>query len=169
MGEGVNYFHELQKTLSAIDPTPLVDFVRGCEGTLWLAGNGGSASTAQHWACDLSKAAGRRVQALGCNTAVLTAWANDDDYSVALSNELLFVQRPGDRLLCLSCSGTSPNITTLLRQAWLLKLPRAIITGRADVWPTPVDLVVNVPHTDYGILEDSMSAIGHWLTKELSA
>jgi hypothetical protein len=38
-----------------------------------------------------------------------------------------------------------------------------------DVWPTPMSLVVNVPHTDYGILEDSMSAIGHWLTKELSA
>jgi D-sedoheptulose 7-phosphate isomerase len=165
----MNYFHELQKTLSAIDPTPLLDFVKSCEGTLWLAGNGGSASTAQHWACDLSKAAGRRVQALGSNPAVLTAWANDDAYGVALAKELAILARPNDALICLSCSGTSRNITTLLRQAWLLKMPRAIITGRADVWPTPMSLVVNVPHTDYGILEDSMSAIGHWLTKELSA
>jgi len=163
----VNYFHELQKTLSAIDPTPLLDFVRGCEGTLWLAGNGGSASTAQHWACDLSKAAGRRVQAMGCNTAVLTAWANDEGYETALARELATLARPGDRVLCLSCSGTSPNIGTLLRQAWLLKLPRAIVTGRADVWPTPMSLVITVPHTDYGIIEDATSAIGHWLTQEL--
>ena len=76
----MNYFHELQKTISQIDPSPLIDFVRDCQGTLWIAGNGGSASTAQHWACDLSKAAGRRVQALGSNPAVLTALANDKGY-----------------------------------------------------------------------------------------
>ena len=163
----MNYFHELQIALSKIDPAPLVPFIRACEGTLWLAGNGGSASAAQHWACDLSKAAGRRVQALGSNPAVLTAWANDDGYDVALARELEIAARDGDRLICLSCSGTSRNIVTLLRQAWLLKLPRAIVTGRANVWLTPVDLVVNVPHVHYGILEDSMSAIGHWLTEEL--
>ena len=163
----MNYFHELQKTLGQIDPAPLLDFIRGCEGTLWLAGNGGSASTAQHWACDLSKAAGRRVQALGANSAVLTAWANDDDYSVALARELERAFRPGDALICISCSGTSKNITTLLRQAWLFKLKRAIVTGSGSVWPTPVDVVVNVPHTHYGIIEDCHLAIGHWLTEEL--
>lgn len=163
----MNYFHELQKTLGSIDPSPLIPFVRGCEGTLWLAGNGGSASTAQHWACDLSKAAGRRVQALGTNSAVLTAWANDDDYGLALARELESLHRDGDRLICLSCSGTSKNIVTLLRQAWLLKMPRLVVTGRHNVWPTPVDLVVNVPHAHYGILEDAMLAIGHWLTEEL--
>lgn len=163
----MNYFRELQKTLGQIDPTPLLDFVKGCQGTLWLAGNGGSASTAQHWACDLSKAAGRRVQALGSNPAVLTAWANDDAYSVALARELERLARPDDRVIALSCSGTSGNITTLLRQAWLLKLPRAILTGRANIYPTPIDLLISIPHSGYGILEDSMSAIGHWLTEEL--
>lgn len=163
----MTYFDELQQVLSRIDPSPLLAFVRGCEGTLWLAGNGGSASTAQHWACDLSKAAGRRVQALGSNSAVLTAWANDDDYGVALAREFEHAARLGDRLICLSCSGTSKNITTLLRAAWLLHVPRAIVTGRGNVWPTPVELVVNVPHHEYGIIEDATSAIGHWLTEAL--
>lgn len=163
----MKYFDELASTLARLDPTPLLDFVRGCEGTLWVAGNGGSASVAQHWACDLSKAAGRRVQALGNNPAVLTAYANDDSYMGALALELNSLARDDDRVICLSCSGTSPNITTLLRQAWLMQLPRAIVTGRGTGWPTPVDLVVNVPHGDYGILEDAMSAIGHWLTEEL--
>jgi len=165
----VNYIHELQIALSAIDPSPLVPFVRGCQGTLWIAGNGGSASTAQHWACDLSKAAQRRVQALGCNSAVLTAYANDEDYSVALAREFENVARTDDRLICLSCSGTSKNIITLLRQAWLLHIPRLIVTGKTTVYPTPVDLIINIPHTHYGVLEDTMSAIGHWLTEELSS
>ena len=164
----MNYIHELQITLSKIDPSPLVPFVRGCEGTLWIAGNGGSAATAQHWACDLSKAAGRRVQALGCNTAVLTAYANDEDYGIALAREFETVARMDDRLICLSCSGTSKNIITLLRQAWLLKIPRLLVTGRNEAYPTPVDLVIHIPHADYGVLEDTTSAIGHWLTKELA-
>jgi D-sedoheptulose 7-phosphate isomerase len=165
----VNYLHELQITLSKIDPSSLVPFVRGCQGTLWLAGNGGSASTAQHWACDLSKAAGRRVQALGCNSAVLTAYANDEDYGLALAREFENVARPDDRLICLSCSGTSKNIITLLRQAWLLSIPRLIVTGKTTVYPTPVDLIINIPSTHYGVLEDTMSAMGHWLTEELTS
>lgn len=164
----MNYFHELQTTLGQLDPSPLLPFIRACEGTLWVAGNGGSAATAQHWACDLSKAANRRVQALGCNTAVLTAWANDDGYGIALAREFEMVARLDDALICLSCSGTSKNIITLLRQAWLLHIPRAIVTGKSNsIYPTPVDLFVNIPHAHYGVLEDSMSAIGHWLTEAL--
>jgi D-sedoheptulose 7-phosphate isomerase len=163
----VNYIEELTQVLARLDIAPLISFVQACEGTLWLAGNGGSASSAQHWACDLSKQAARRVQALGSNPAVLTAWANDEGYAVALAQEFKRVARMDDRLICLSCSGTSKNIITLLRSAWLLHIPRAIVTGRANVYPTPVDLVVNVPHTHYGIIEDCHLAIGHWLTEAL--
>ena len=164
----MNYFDELQRTLAQIDPSPLLPFARGCKGTLWLCGNGGSASTAQHWACDLSKAAGRRVQALGCNGAVLTAWAHDVDYESVFAMELTRMGRDGDALLCLSCSGTSPNILAVLRRAYSRDMPRALVTGRvapAD-WK-PFDVVVTVPHTHYGIIEDCHLAIGHWLTEEL--
>jgi len=163
----MNYVEELQQALSRLDIAPLLAFVEDCQGTLWLCGNGGSAACALHWACDLSKAAGRRVQALGSNPAVLTAYANDEHYSTALARELERLAREGDRLICLSCSGTSPNIVTVLRQAWLLKLPRAIVTGKRSVWPTPVDIVVNVPHDHYGVLEDCFGVIGHLLTEAL--
>jgi len=164
----MTYFDELHQTLSRVDPTPLLDFVRGCEGTLWLAGNGGSAATAQHWACDLSKAAGRRVQALGCNSAVLTAWANDVSYGEALAKEFEHSARPDDRIVCLSCSGRSPNMLALIGAALLYRVPHLLITGKdAPTYSRTPALVI--PHTDYGILEDSMSAIGHWLTKELCA
>lgn len=164
----MNYLEELQQAQSRLNPAPLLDFVQRCEGTLWIAGNGGSAAIAQHWACDLSKAAGRRVQALGCNSAVLTAWANDADYSDVLAMELTRLGRRGDALICLSCSGTSPNIVTVLRRAYTLEMPRALITGNRtpNDWK-PYDVVVNVPHTHYGIIEDCFSAIGHWLTEAL--
>jgi hypothetical protein len=42
----MTYFDELAQVLSRTDPAPLLDFVRGCEGTLWVAGNGGSADRA---------------------------------------------------------------------------------------------------------------------------
>jgi D-sedoheptulose 7-phosphate isomerase len=162
----MKYFDELSQVLSRLDPSPALDLARDCQGTLWLAGNGGSASTAQHWACDLSKAAGRRAVALGANSAVLTAWANDVSYSEALANELHTLARPGDALICLSCSGRSPNIIAVCAMALRHALPLLLITGRSA--PTYMDIpALTIPHDDYGILEDSMSAIGHWLTEEL--
>ena len=162
----MNYIHELQKTLGQIDPTPLVAFIQQCAGTLWLAGNGGSASTAQHWACDLSKQAGRRVQALGSNPAVLTAWANDESYGAALSRELERLAQPDDALLLISCSGKSGNITMLMSTALKRQLPCMLLSGMNA--PTYIGVPsVRVPHDHYGIIEDCHLAIGHWLTEEL--
>lgn len=166
----MNYLIDLAATLHKLDMVKLdalQALITRTKGTVWIAGNGGSAANALHWACDLSKAAGRRVQALGANPAVLTAWANDERYGSALAAELKAVARPDDSLICLSCSGTSENIVTLLRQAWLLKLPRALVTGQQMTWPTPIDVVVHIPHAHYGVLEDVTMAIGHYLTEQL--
>lgn len=158
----MNYIEELQQTLSRLDIAPLISFVRDCQGTLWLAGNGGSMATAQHWACDLSKAAGRRAQALGSNPAILTAWANDVSYARALAEELSVLVRDGDRLICLSCSGRSANIVQLLGEI----MPCYLITGaQSPTWAGVQTLTI--PHTHYGIIEDCHMAIGHWLSEAL--
>lgn len=146
----------------------LLDTTRAAGGTIWIAGNGGSMSTAQHWACDLSKAAGLRAQALGSNPAVLTAWANDTVYGQAFACELARMARPGDCLICLSCSGTSPNIVEALTQAAHMRIPSAIVTSAA--WENPLIvpvIAINVASADYGVIEDCHLAIGHWLTREL--
>lgn len=163
----VNYFRELQKTLAQLDPSPLLDFIRVCKGTLWLAGNGGSASTAQHWACDLSKKAGQRTVALGANPAVLTAWANDSDYANIFGAELSRLAQPNDALICLSCSGESMNIYYALREAKARNIPAALVTSQWYVNTGLPDLIVSVPHEHYGIIEDCHLAIGHWLTEAL--
>jgi D-sedoheptulose 7-phosphate isomerase len=164
----VNYIQELTQVLARLDIAPLISFVQACEGTLWLAGNGGSAANAQHWACDLSKQAARRAVALGSNPAVLTAWANDIDYTNALRLEFERLRGPGDRVLCLSCSGTSANIQELIGIALFYAVPAALVTGAE--WENPYGdpvLTINVPHTHYGIIEDCHLAIGHWLTDAL--
>lgn len=166
----MNYFDDLTAALGALNAAELealLAFVAETDGTLWVCGNGGSMATAQHWACDLSKAAGRRAQALGANTAVLTAWANDNDYAGALGAELSRLARPGDRLIGISCSGASPNVHWALREAKARHIPTALVTS--DLCPssdTP-NLVVRVPATHYGIIEDCHLAIGHWLTERL--
>lgn len=166
----MTYFEQLAATLTQLDGAELEAlraFVAETDGTLWVCGNGGSMATAQHWACDLSKAAGRRVQALGANTAVLTAWANDNDYAGALGAELSRLARPGDRLIGISCSGASPNVHWVLREARARRLHAALVTSALCPHdPTP-DLVVRVPATHYGIIEDCHLAIGHWLTERL--
>lgn len=162
----MNYIEELTQTLSRLDVAPLLDFVQGCQGTLWLAGNGGSASTAQHWACDLSKAAGRRVQALGCNPAVLTAWANDVSYGAALGRELEHSARLDDALIVFSCSGRSVNVLEAISTAQRFGLPVLLICGAlAPTYPSVPALII--PHTHYGVIEDCFGAIGHWLTEAL--
>lgn len=166
----MRYFDQLQTAIGGLDAQALnhlLAFVRSCTGTLWLCGNGGSASTAQHWACDLSKAAGRRVAALGSNPAVLTAWSNDRAYALALSEEFSRLARPNDSLVCLSCSGASPNITGVLLAAKHLGVKRALVTGATKPVMNWLDAWVCVPSENYGIIEDCHLAIGHWLTEEL--
>lgn len=147
----------------------ILAFVQSCTGTLWLCGNGGSASTAQHWACDLSKAAGRRVVALGSNPALLTAWANDKDYALALRQEFMALAQPGDALLCLSCSGVSANILDVLHGAGQRGMSRALLTGARGGYEAAADILVRVPSEDYGVIEDCHLAIGHWLTEKICA
>src|SRR3954453_7920643 len=64
------------------------------EAQIFVVGNGGSAATATHFACDLGKntrAPGHRrarVMALTDNVASLTAWANDDGYASVFAEQL---------------------------------------------------------------------------------
>ena len=86
------------------------------QGHLYIIGNGGSASTATHFACDLSKATiveGRarlRVTSLTDNIALLTAWANDTSYKDVFAEQLANLLNPGDVVVAISASGESRNM-----------------------------------------------------------
>lgn len=88
-----------------------------------LCGNGGSASTASHFACDLQKGVGsigsRRFRALSLTDAmpIITAWANDTDYSNIFSEQVATWANPGDVLIAISGSGNSPNVIKAVETA----------------------------------------------------
>ena len=92
-------------------------------GTIFIVGNGGSAATASHFACDLAKgtqttgAEPFRVVALTDNMPLLTAWANDVSYEQVFAQQLAPLMRDGDTLVAISASGTSPNILAAARAA----------------------------------------------------
>lgn len=92
------------------------------DGTILICGNGGSAATATHFACDLAKWTCQegqpRVRALALtdNVALMTAWSNDTAYERVFVEQLHTHYRPGDLLVAISGSGNSPNV--LAAVAW---------------------------------------------------
>jgi D-sedoheptulose 7-phosphate isomerase len=116
------YLHEFSRLMKQVDVdavariVALLQTARDEEATVYIAGNGGSAATASHWANDLGKAtkcAGRgwiRALCLSDNTPWLTALANDEGYERAFAGQLENFACPGDVLIVLSASGNSPNL-----------------------------------------------------------
>jgi len=83
---------------------------------IYIAGNGGSSSTASHWVNDLGKATKRsgcrplKVMCLSDNMSWFSALSNDEGYERAFSGQLENFASPGDVLTCISASGNSPNL-----------------------------------------------------------
>jgi D-sedoheptulose 7-phosphate isomerase len=118
------YFAYVSSIMSAMDENEIEQL--GCEiedartagSTIFVAGNGGSASTATTMANDLAfgvlmKTGANpplRFFALTDNTSVMTAIGNDTGYENLFAGQLSIYFRAGDRLLAISCSGNSPNI-----------------------------------------------------------
>ncbi len=128
-------------------------------GTVFVVGNGGSASTASHFACDLAKgtrtagAPAFRVVALTDNAALMTAWANDTSYERVFAEQLAVLVRPGDTLVAISASGESPNVLLAAEVARGAGATTIALTGAgggrlghlADlVVPTPEGLIEQV-------------------------
>jgi D-sedoheptulose 7-phosphate isomerase len=116
------YLRDFTRLMAQVDVTGIARIVallqaaRDAEATVYIAGNGGSAATASHWANDLGKAtkcAGRgwiRVMCLSDNTPWLTALANDEGYERVFAGQLENFACPGDVLIVISASGNSPNL-----------------------------------------------------------
>lgn len=90
---------------------------------IFIIGNGGSASTASHFAADLQKNTVRadlprfRITCFNDNMAIFSAHANDDGYESVFVEPLLSHAEPGDVLIAISASGNSPNVLRAVRAA----------------------------------------------------
>jgi D-sedoheptulose 7-phosphate isomerase len=92
------YFNDIKAALDNMPLEPIILVIDALQKarierkTVYVFGNGGSAATASHCACDFSKGAnpggtlGLKVIALNDNIPSMTAWANDESYRL-LSRE----------------------------------------------------------------------------------
>jgi D-sedoheptulose 7-phosphate isomerase len=124
-----SYVQEIQTTLDRL-PWDAIDRIIGVlrnaclEGRQVLTmGNGGSAMTASHFACDLGKGTRMpgghffRVVALTDNFAMFSAYANDCGYDQVFSQRLATLMRPGDVVIGISGSGNSANVIKAMQVA----------------------------------------------------
>jgi D-sedoheptulose 7-phosphate isomerase len=135
---------------------------------VYIIGNGGSAATASHMAVDLAKQAtvpgqpALRAIALTDNVPLITAFSNDEDYALAFVRQLEIHLDPGDVLIAISCSGTSPNI---LRAAELARARGARVVAfsgeTGGALRALADLSLLVPLDDVGAQEVVHLAIDH--------
>lgn len=174
------YAAEIKDTLDWLpwqDIQQVVDLLRKAwlaDRQIFIMGNGGSAATASHTACDLSKntaVAGvrrLRVMSLNDNMAHFSAYANDNGYDQVFAEQLNNLIHSGDVVIAISASGNSPNV--------LRGVERARECGATTIgWcgyhggrlAQIVDMAVVIPSHNIEQIEDIHLMLGHMVTVAL--
>jgi D-sedoheptulose 7-phosphate isomerase len=135
--------------------------------TVFLIGNGASASMASHFAADLAKNAALNTQVF-FDSALITAISNDMGYEYVFAEPLKRRGRRGDMLVAVSSSGRSPNILAGVEQA--VELGLNVVTLSAMQVSNPLrkagQLNFHVAASEYGAAESCHAAIlHHWMDR----
>jgi D-sedoheptulose 7-phosphate isomerase len=155
---------EFEDALNAI-------FVAKCsDSNVWIAGNGGSAANSEHMANDLLKCAGVRAIS-ATNTSLITAYANDIEYSAVFSRQIKVLARTGDVVLVMSVSGNSQNILNLVGTALAHKMPVIALVGKdggqlKQMKPT---CCIHFESNNYGVVEDAFLTFGHLVAQSIAS
>ena len=173
-----DHFNQSRDSLArAIADTDFVAATRSCAlliekslaggGKLLLAGNGGSASDAQHIAAELVGRYRRdrtamAAIALTADTSALTAISNDYGFEQVFSRQLRALGRKGDVFVALSTSGKSPNIIAALATARELGLGTIGLTGASRTGFAPLcDIVLSAPSNDTALIQQIHITAAH--------
>jgi D-sedoheptulose 7-phosphate isomerase len=132
--------------------------ITGCitaGGKVLACGNGGSAGDAQHFAAEFigrfeRERPGLAAIALTTDTSILTAVANDYDFTQVFAKQVQALGMPGDVLLAISTSGNSPNILVAAAAARAKEMTVIALTGKGGgklaAMLSDTDVHINVPH-----------------------
>jgi D-sedoheptulose 7-phosphate isomerase len=136
---------------------------------IFVCGNGGSASTASHFVCDMVKGASFnrsnrfRIMALTDSLPTITAYSNDVSYECVFVEQLKNFAEPGDVLMAISGSGNSPNVLRAVEYANSIGCKTIALSGRDGGKLGPLaQLNVQVANPHMGRIED-----GHMVTMHM--
>jgi D-sedoheptulose 7-phosphate isomerase len=136
-----SYFSQVADILQDLPVEILERVIYRLEEARWqrqqvfTCGNGGSAATASHLACDLAKGALApnkppiKALCLSDNVSLLTAWANDVSYDEVFSQRMDPWVESGDVLIAISGSGNSQNVLNAVDRARALGATTIGFTG----------------------------------------
>lgn len=136
-------------------------------GTLFFAGNGGSAADAQHLATEYvvryrAARAPLRALALTTDTSVLTAGANDLGFEEVFARQVDALARPGDLVVLHSTSGNSPNIVRAARAARARGVAVvALLGGNGGAVREALDDAIVVPADDTAAIQEVHLVLEH--------
>lgn len=134
-----------------------------------LAGNGGSASDAQHIAAELvgrfeSQRPGLAAYAMNTNASSMTAIANDFSYDQIFSRQVQALGREGDVFLGFSTSGNSANVVNAIEQAKSMGVSAIGLTGAGGGKMAQLcDICLMVPSQRTARVQEVHICIGHIL------
>ena len=142
---------------------------------IFIIGNGGSAATASHMACDLGKtvlgrdiaAPRRRFRALALtdNMPLVTAWGNDVQYEMVFAQQLRNLATEGDLLVVITGSGNSPNIVAAVQAARELGVTAVGLLGfDGGAVKGLLQHAIVAESDNYGYIEDAHMMLTHLVT-----
>jgi len=138
---------------------------------IFVCGNGGSASTASHFACDIVKGASFnraqrfRIMAFTDSLPTLTAYSNDVSYECVFVEQLRNFAEPGDVLIAISASGNSPNVLHAVEYGNSAGCRTIALTGRdGGKLGSLAQLNIQVSHPHMGRIEDSHMMVLHMIS-----
>jgi D-sedoheptulose 7-phosphate isomerase len=170
------YFEQYAKASASVDRIKLAQasdillVAYSASKTLYVCGNGGSASISNHLACDHGKLLATdtdllpRVHSLATNIEVITAIANDISYDEIFIHQLKLVADPGDVVMTISSSGDSENVVRTAEWAREFGLDVISMTGFSGGRTAKAATVnLHVEADNYGIIEDVHQSLMHLL------
>ena len=136
-------------------------------GTLFFAGNGGSAADAQHLATEYvvryqTTRPAMRAIALTTDTSLLTACANDLGFDEVFSRQVEALAEPGDLLVLHSTSGESPNVIRAAQAAKARGVTVVAFLGKSGGQLKELaDVALVIPADDTARIQELHLAIEH--------
>lgn len=166
--EDAVFLNKVQKAIEVISST----YKNG--NKVLIAGNGGSAADAQHFAGEIvctfmrKDRRGYPAIALTTDTSVITAWSNDFGFKGVFERQVEALGKKGDVFIGISTSGNSENIILAVKKAKELELKTICLLGRdgGKLKDIP-DLSIIVPSDSTPRIQEVHTLLVHIICEEV--
>jgi D-sedoheptulose 7-phosphate isomerase len=175
-----NYISTLHHTIDQLPHELIAEVIKILQrariqkNQVFIMGNGGSASTATHFVCDLAKNTRHgdlpHYRALGLtdNMAIFSAYANDEGYENVFAKQLMNLIQPGDVVIGISASGNSQNVLNAIQEAKRETVTTIAFTGfDGGRLGSMVDVNIHVKSNVIEHVEDIHLMLEHMIVKAI--